>query len=465
MPRAALPIVEQAPADAGACCAACAEARPVAAPLAGPAAALARRPISRDVGRRVTMVGLAAALAFILSALVTWGVGWGAVGAVWLPLHLALAGGAGTAVAAVLPFFTAALAVARPAATWVRVMAIGLVASGAAVVSLSVANGETAIGAIGGSMYLVGIVFVAIAAFRPLRAALGRRRRTVERAYAAALLNVIVSVALATTFLAGWTPVVERWASLKPAHAWLNVVGFVSLIIVATLVHLAPTVEGGRIQPRRSATIAVGALSIGAPGIAFGYLLAADLIVRVGGVVVLLGAVATLVHALVSARDHGRWTTDEDWHRLTRWSLRAASGWFAVGIAAAVGRIVWLGADPQAWSMILVAAPLTVGWVVQTLVGAASHLLPAIGPGDQRVHGAQRAILGRAARARLVGLNLGIALHWAGTAFALEALAVIGAGMVVICLLATTGLFIAALTATRWSIPDRSGYAAASNTN
>jgi len=461
MPRAALPIVEQAPADAAACCAACAEARPAADPAVSPVAPIARRPISRDLDRRVTMVGLSIAIGFIVSALVSWAVGWGAGGAVWLPLHVALAGGAGTAVAAVLPFFTAALAVARPAATWVRSLAIGLIASGAAVVSISVAINETAIGSIGGSIYLVGIVFVAIAAFGPLRGSLGRRRRPVERAYAAALLNVTVSVALATAFLAGWAPVVERWASLKPAHAWLNVVGFVSLIIVATLVHLAPTVEGGRIQPRRSATAAMGALSIGVPSIALGYLLAVDLIARVGAIVVLLGAVATLVHALVVARDHGTWTTDEDWHRLTRWSLRAASGWFAAGIVAATGRILWFGADPQAWSIVLLAAPLTLGWIVQGLVGAASHLLPAIGPGDQRVHGAQRAILGRAARTRLVGLNLGVALLWAGTALGLQMPAVIGAGMVVASLLATAGLFVAALTAPRWSAAAGRGRGAA----
>ena len=49
----------------------------------------------------------------------------------WLPLHLVLAGAAGTAIAGVLPFFTAALAVAPPADPRARLAAVGLIVVGA----------------------------------------------------------------------------------------------------------------------------------------------------------------------------------------------------------------------------------------------------------------------------------------------------------------------------------------------
>lgn len=434
-------VIDQAPADAGACCGACAAsatAEPegeaeaarssgaAARPLPSPLPVVTRRPIARDLDRRITVAGVLVAIGFVMAAVVTGVVGGARGGLTWLPLHLALAGGAGTAVASVLPFFTSALAVAAPANPGARAAAIGLVASGAGIVGGSVASGEAFLGHIGGSVYLAGIAGVALVAFLPLRGALGPRRRRVELAYAVALLQVGISVAIATAFLAGWTPVLERWAALKPAHAWLNLVGFVSLIIVATLIHLAPTVEGTRIRPRRSATVALAGIGLGVPLIALGYGSAADDVARVGAVVVLIGALGVPIHALAVGRDHGRWTTDFGWHRLTTHSLRAASVWFAVAILVAAGRVVWMGSDPTGWSIGLVAAPLAVGWVLQVLIASWSHLLPAIGPGDQRAHAVQRRILGQLSRTRLIAMNAGVALLWVGSAVGVPIVATIG---------------------------------------
>ena len=87
-----------------------------------------------------------------------------------------------------------------------------------------------------------------------------------DSAYAAALADVAVGVAIATADgrrLGAAS--IGAWAALKPAHAWLNVFGFLSIVVAATLVHLAPTVVGARIQPRRSATIALVGLAWRAP--------------------------------------------------------------------------------------------------------------------------------------------------------------------------------------------------------
>src|SRR4051812_39934913 len=54
----------------------------------------------------------------------------------WLPLHLALAGGATTAIAGVMPFFVAALAAGHPAGVRVRSSAVALVAGGALLVAI-----------------------------------------------------------------------------------------------------------------------------------------------------------------------------------------------------------------------------------------------------------------------------------------------------------------------------------------
>ena len=439
-----LAVIEQAPASAGACCAACAVAAPAPAPLVG------RRPsIGRDLDRRVTAGGLLVAIGFVAAAIVAAVVG--AVGGrtVWLPLHLALAGGAGTAVAAVLPFFTAALAVAVPASPRARMVSIALVAVGAAVVSAAVAGGQMLLGAIGGTLYLVGIGGVALVAFRPLRGALGPRRRPVELAYASALAQVATSVAIATAFLAGWMPVVERWSTLKAAHGWLNVVGFVSLVIVATLVHLAPTVEGGRIVRRRSSTIALAGIAVGVPLIAAGYAVDMDVLARLGAAMALVGAVAVPVHALAVARDRGRWTNELAWHRFTSGSLRAASGWFVAAIAVAAGRVIWFGADPAGWSIGLVAVPLAVGWVLQVLIGSWSHLLPAIGPGDQPAHAVQRRTLGRLAGPRLLALNGGVAALWFGGVLEIPVASTLGAACIGAALLSAVALAARAARPTR----------------
>lgn len=444
-------VIDQAPADAGSCCGACAASATAtvsaratlsATVAAGVPLVAHHPPIARDMDRRVTAAGLVVVIGFIVAAVVAAVVGASRGGTTWLPLHLALAGGAGTAIAAVMPFFTSALAVAAPADPRARGTAIGLVATGAAVVSASVASGEAFLGHLGGSVYIGGIVAVALVTFRPLRGALGPRRRRVELAYAAALVQVGTSVTIATAFLAGWPPVVERWASLKPAHAWLNLVGFVSLVIVATLVHLAPTVEGSRIRPRRSATVAITGIALGTPLIAAGYALEVDGVVRFGGLAVLIGAAAVPVHALAVGRDRGRWTTDLDWHRFTSGSLRAASGWFAAALMVAAGRVVWLGDDPAGWSIDLVAATLVLGWVVQVLMASWSHLLPAIGPGDARTHAAQRRTLGRLAGVRLLTMNGGVALLWIGSAIKDPVLAAIGGAGVLAALLAAVALAI-----------------------
>jgi nitrite reductase (NO-forming) len=418
----------------GACCAACAvrEAKPVpsgraalpslpvvpvvavatarALPMLEPAAGPPRTAIARGTDRRITFAGLLVAGAFLAIALL--GLAHLLVGRTgpWIPLHLALAGAASTAVASVLPFFSAALAAAAPADARLRGLAIGGVAGGALAVSIAVPLGVTVIAIVGGLAYVAGIGLVAIVALGPLSGALGVRRPLVERAYGLALLQVGIGVLLAIGMVAGMAPIAERWGLLKPAHAWLNVFGFLSVVIAATLVHLAPTVVGARIQPRPSALVAVSGLVGGAPLIAVGLALASNLVVRIGAAVEIAGAIALVGHAIGVQRGRGRWTTDPAWHRLTAWSLLLAPGWLLVAVAIAAGRFLWLGADPAAWSIALIAAPLAVGFVAQVLVGSWSHLVPAIGPGDQAAHARQRGILGRFATPRIAALNGGALL-------------------------------------------------------
>ncbi len=44
-----------------------------------------------------------------------------------------------------------------------------------------------------------------------------------------------------------------------------------TVVVAASLTHLAPTVAGARIRPRRSASIALACLMLGAPLVALGF--------------------------------------------------------------------------------------------------------------------------------------------------------------------------------------------------
>jgi hypothetical protein len=234
--------------------------------------------------------------------------------------------------------------------------------------------------------------------------------------YQAALLNVTLGAILGTLMVAGWGPVVDRWAMLRPAHAWTNLVGFVSVVIVSTLLHFLPTVLGTRIVARGSGTVAVVGLGGGSPLVAAGLAVGAAPLAAAGAVMTLAGAGGLLLEVSRLVRARGRWTTDRGWHLLTAGGLLAGIAWFAVGVAIAVGHLVVNGVGSDAWSSRLVAAPLVIGWVTQVLVASWTHLLPAIGPGGPVEHASQRVILGRAAAARLVLLNGGTALTAIGAA-------------------------------------------------
>ena len=368
----------------------------------------------------------------------------------WLPLHLALAGGASTAIAGVMPFFVAALAAGRPAPVRLRAGAVALVATGAALVSVrGMVPSAAAVPAIGGCVYLAGIAAVALAVRASGRAGLMMRRPIVTAGYSLALLNVAVGGSLGTLAAAGWLPLLERWGALRPAHAWSNVIGFVSLVIVSTLLHFLPTVLGTRIVPRRSAALAVMGTALAPPLVVTGQLTEWEAVAGGGAVLAVIGAGSLVLEAARVRRARGTWTTDPGWHRMASVGLLAGVCWFAVGVGLAAGLVLaaaaGLVAPAEAWSTPLVGAPLAIGWAVQVLIGSWTHLLPSVGNGGPREHGLQREVLGRAATPRLVALNLGTALLAVGWPMGLGVPAGIGALLVAASVVASVGLAASAL--------------------
>jgi hypothetical protein len=104
------------------------------------------------------------------------------------------------------------------------------------------------------------------------------------------------------------------------------------------------------------------------------------------------------------------------------------------------GRVLWLGADPAAWSLPLAGVPLVIGWVLQVLVGAWSHLIPALGPGDPLARAVRRDRLGRGATVRFAAYNGGVLLVWFGLAAELPMITAAGAAGLGLALASSVGL-------------------------
>lgn len=306
---------------------------------------------------------------------------------------------------------------------------------------------------------MVGLVATATAAFMPLRTAIGFRIRIVPLAYAMALAQVGVGVLLATAMLAGWAPIGAAWVTLKPAHAWLNVFGFVTVVVAASLIHLAPTVAGTLIRSRRSATIGLAGLMAGAPLVALGMAIGSNVAAGLGGAFELVGAAGLAFHGAAVQRDRGRWTSDHGWHRFAGLSLLAAPAWLLVALAIGVGRILWLGATPAAWSIGQLAVPLVAGAIGQVLVGAWTHLVPAIGPGNQAVHAIQRRWLGRGYAPRWLAWNGGVALGTIGLLTGNSGLSAAGGAAFGAALVSALGLLVATLTFSSRRAPAAAGAA------
>jgi nitrite reductase (NO-forming) len=398
----------------------------------------------RTADRRVTSVGLGAAGGFLLLA--TWSLALpaGTRHGAWLPLHLALAGGASQAIAAALPFFTASLLAGRPAPWELRTAVLALLGCGAAFLAVGVTAGMPGVAAGGGVLFVGGMGMLGIASFMPLRRTLGRRHPLILAAYAIALADVGVGATLATFQVAGFVPVADDWAWLKPAHAWLNLLGFVSLAIAGTLIHLYPTVVGSRITGDGRVRVLVGGLAVGAPTVAAGYVLRIDPLGRIGAAIELAGLLALAGYVGAGWRARGRWTGDLAWRRIAIGSLGAGVAWFGLGVGVAAIRVMALGAIPDAWSLSLVGVPLAGGWVAQSIIGGWTHLLPALSGGSPQRHALQRRMLGVAATGRLVVMNGGVALLAAAGAWSYQPGEVVGACLVAAALVVSLAAMLAA---------------------
>ena len=398
-------------------------------PTSGPWAPPGRR--SRRFDERLVLrVGLGLSAVFVAVAIAAFALP-SVVHGSWAGLHLALAGAAMVAIGTFMPHFGVTLAGSQAEPASLRLGGVLALAAGAALVVIGIVTQAVGVTVPGAGLLWLGLAITAWTTLRPGLRPLARRHPIAQLAYAVALLEVAIGISLPVLLLLGWEPAVAGWGRLKPAHVWLNLFGFVSLTISATLVYLYPTIVGARIRAQPSLALMVGGGMVGPPLVAAGAIIGAPPVAVVGAAITLIGAAGQVAYALDAWRRRGRWTTDAGWHRLTVGHLSAAMAWYLVAVASAAVGIVNDGPAPADWSLGALAVPLVAGWSLQVLVGAWTHLLPAVGSMEPARRAQQRSVLGAAALPRLVAWNAGALLGWVGLATGILPMAIVGMALFV----------------------------------
>lgn len=326
-------------------------------------------------------------------------------GARWLLVHLLLLGAATNAIVIWSAHFTGAV-LRIPAPAGHRGEAIRLLVLNAGVLGVLA-------GATWGPAWLgvagAGLVFAAVAAH--LGALAARLRRALPAPFT---VTVHYYLAAGTAFLAGipagaWMLLLDEdeRPRLVLFHAHVNLLGWVTLTVLGTLLTLWPTVLRTRMVPGAT-TAAHRALPLGVAGLScLGVGTAAWWPVPAAAGLALFAAAAVMVAVPVVATARRRAPSS-----FAAWSIGAGLIWLVVALAW--DAVTLLSADDASVAVDRfgdVLVPLGGGFVAQVLIGALSYLLPVVlggGPAAVRsrterldAHGPQRVTM----------VNLGLVVY------------------------------------------------------
>lgn len=322
----------------------------------------------------------------------------------WLLIHLLLLGAATHAILVWSRYFTDALLRSDPNATDRprQNRRLVLLTIGVVLVLVGVITDTWPLTVVGATAVAAAVIWHGLELLLRLRAALpGRFRITVRYYLAAATLlpvGLIIGVVLARVQADPWH---ER---LLVAHASLNLLGWIGLTALGTLVTLWPTLLRTRISPdaEKSAVRALPVLLLAVLLVSTGPLLDLRVVAGSGYAVYLVG-ICLLAPAWVTAARARKPTT------FPTLSVGAALLWLT-GCLLALSVLLtfassWSDFDDRfRWFTPFLA----VGFGAQLLLGATSYLVPvALGGGPSPVRTANE-VLNRAAVLRVTATNLAL---------------------------------------------------------
>ena len=343
---------------------------------------------------------------WLTAALVVAAVGRGLPAADWLVLHLVVLGAVTHAVMVWSTHFAQAL-LKMPATLDSRRQQgrrLALLLIGSTLVFVGVPADWWWLTLLGAACAAGAVVWHGVQLWRRLRAALpGRFRITIHYYLAAAAcmpVGAIFGVLLARQPADPWH------ARLVVAHSMMMALGWLGLTVTGTLVTFWPTMLRARMDDRaevlarQALPILIGGVLVSVSGALIGLSQLSAL-----GLITYAGGLAWWGRALLApARRNAP-------RRFTTVSAACALCWFA---ASVVGVALLVSATPD-WAGVgarydRVAAALAVGFALQLVLAALSHLVPSVLGGGPAALRAGLDWFERAAPFRVVVLNLGLLL-------------------------------------------------------
>jgi nitrite reductase (NO-forming) len=324
----------------------------------------------------------------------------------WLMVHLVVLGALTHAAMVWSVHFTNALLKNRPdfeARKWQSIR-LGVFQVGVILVFIGVPLAIWWLTIVGGTVISVAVIWHAVQLVRRLRAALPGRFRITVRYYIIAAALLPVGIVFGVLLARGQSDVWQ--GRLLVAHTMTNLLGWIGLTVLGTLVTLWPTMLRTRMAPKAEqiSSWALPALLVGLVLVIVGPLLDHAVLGAVGIAVYLLATLWVYV-PIVQA---GRAKPPSGFPTL---SAGAGLVWLPIGLALMGWSLVTRGS----WAALadnygILTVIFVVGFGLQVLLGALSYLLPVVIGGGPSVLRVGMAELDRWATLRVAVANLGIAL-------------------------------------------------------
>ncbi|MGO4596124.1 multicopper oxidase domain-containing protein [Terrabacter sp. 2RAF25] len=401
----------------------------------------AQRPVVADLpGRGAWALRDHPTTLWLSAALVVAAFGRGLPAADWLVIHLVLLGAVTHAVMVWSTHFAQALLKTPPGLDDRRQQGrrLALLLLGSSLVLVGVPAALWPVTLVGAACAAASVTWHGIALWRRLRSALPGRFRVTIRYYLAATACMPVGATFGV--LLARHPADPWHSRLMVAHSVTMALGWLGLVVTGTLVTLWPTMLRARMD-ERAETLARQAL----PG------LLAGLVTAVGGALADLRALA-VIGLLAYAAGLAWWARAliaparrSVPRRFATVSAACALSWF---LASVITVAALLALQPD-WTSIggryeSVAVALAVGFALQLVLAALSHLVPSVLGGGPSAVRAGLARFEGGAPTRVVGHNLGLLLFLLPLPDATRAAAAVVVGLCVAAFLPLTVLAVLA---------------------
>ncbi len=328
----------------------------------------------------------------------------------WLMIHLALLGAAGHSILVWSRYFADTLLRLPGTPRSEQAPRLLLFNLGVLTVAVGVPSGVWWLVVLGAAGVAAAVGWHVASLVGGLRSRFSSRFAVTVQFYVVAGLLMLVGVALGTWLARDPGEPLET--RLRMAHVGLNLLGFIGLTVVGTVVTLGPTMLRTRIREGAERR-ARGALALMVAGIAL--VVTAALLDLVP--LVIAGLVAYAAGVGVVARDLGAVVLTKPPSSFPAWSLLAGVAWF-IGLMVALAMWIFAGlrggtSGAAAWAAL--GEPLdwltpyfAAGFVAQVLLGALSYLVAVVlGGGPAAVRATNRDLdAGGALRVTLVNAGL-----------------------------------------------------------